>query len=91
MNHWMFSCKEVTRLVSESLDQTLPFYQRLGILIHLMMCQFCTRYRKQLLMLKETIRLVAEQSEDLHASIILPPEARDRIQRSIQSSLESSG
>ena len=86
MNHWMFNCKEVTRLISESLDRELPLYQRMGIRIHLLMCKFCSRYRKQLLFLRATMRLHVEHSEDMEPSIKLPPEARERIRQSIRDS-----
>ena len=83
MSHWMFNCKEVTRMVSESMDRKLLLYQRIGIRIHLLMCKFCTRYQRQLSFLKETIRFYAEHIENLSTPIKLPPEARERIQRSI--------
>jgi len=84
MNHWMFKCKEVTRMVSESLDRKLPLYQRIGIRIHLLMCKFCSRFKKQLQFLRETIRLHVELDKDTELSTKLPPEARERIKKSIQ-------
>ena len=84
MNHWMFKCKEVTRMVSESLDRKLPLYQRIGLRIHLLMCKFCSRFKKQLLFLRETIRLHVERGNDTELSTKLPPEARERIRKSIQ-------
>jgi hypothetical protein len=84
MNHWMFKCKEVTRMVSESLDRKLPLYQRIGVRIHLLMCKFCSRFKKQLLFLRETIRLHVERGNDTELSTKLPPEARERIRKSIQ-------
>ncbi len=47
MKHWMFSCEEVTRMVSESMDRDLPRYQRIGIWIHLLICKFCSRYKQR--------------------------------------------
>ncbi len=88
MNHWMFNCKEITRMVSEALDRELPFYQRIGIRMHLLMCKLCSRYRRQLLLLRETIRLQAASSEDIESAIVLPPGARERIKRSIQNALD---
>lgn len=84
MNHWMFKCKEVTRMVSESLDRKLPLYQRIGVRIHLLMCKFCSRFKKQLLFLRETIRLHVERGKDTELSTKLPPEACERIRKSIQ-------
>ena len=87
MNHWMFNCQAVTRMVSESLDRKLPFYQRMGIRMHLLMCKLCSRYRRQLLFLRETIRLQAASSEDIESAIVLPPGTRERIKRSIRNAL----
>jgi len=70
-------------MVSESLDHKLPFHQRLGIRIHLLMCKFCSRYRKQLFFLRETLHLYAEHNKSSEPSIKLSSEARERIKRSI--------
>jgi hypothetical protein len=87
MNNWIFNCKAVTRMVSESMDRKLPFYQRMGIRMHLLMCKLCSRYRRQLSFLRETIRLQAASSEDIESAIVLPPGARERIKRSIRNAL----
>ncbi len=81
MHHWMGNCKKVTRMVSESLDRKLPLHQRMGIRIHLLMCKFCSRYRKQLLILREAMRLQEKYVEDTKPSPTLRPEARERIRR----------
>jgi len=59
----MLSCKEATRLVSESLDRELPVRQRLSLRFHLMMCYLCRRYRKQLHFLRSLMRLYGEEEE----------------------------
>ncbi|MBW2538960.1 MAG: zf-HC2 domain-containing protein [Deltaproteobacteria bacterium] len=79
----MLTCKEATRLVSESLDHKLPLRQQMAVWIHLLMCKFCARYRKQLLMLRD----LAEHSfylEEMQPHVALPQEARERIQRSLK-------
>jgi len=83
MNHWMFNCRKVTRMVSDSLDHKLPLYQRFGIRIHLMMCKFCSRYRDQLLLMRKIIGPKMDKKEtDL--SIKLSSKARERIKRLMQ-------
>ncbi|MGD1969648.1 MAG: hypothetical protein PVH74_16715 [Desulfobacterales bacterium] len=57
----MYNCKEVSEMVSESMDRALPFYQRVLMRLHLLMCKYCARYREQL----ETIR-AASRYEQLH-------------------------
>lgn len=90
MRHLMYDCKEVTQMVSESLDRKLPLHQRMGIRVHLFMCKFCSRYRRQLLILREAIRLQERLGEDKGSPIALPPEARERIKRSFNNSLNKS-
>jgi len=79
MHHWMFNCREVTRLVSESLDRELPLYQRMGLRFHLLMCKFCGRYRKQLLIMRETMRSHAKYDVEADCSVSLSPETRKRM------------
>lgn len=54
MRHWMFRCKDVSHKVSLSLDASLPLHQRLAVRMHLMMCRYCARFRRQLIMLKKS-------------------------------------
>jgi len=83
MGHWMFNCQEVSRMVSASLDRRLPLYQRAAVRMHLAMCRYCSRLRRQLLMLKEAARqddAAVTKSED---QCTLSPEARQRIKENI--------
>ncbi len=62
----MLSCKEVSRLVSDSLDRKLPWQQRLAVRVHLLMCCLCSRFQRQLLLLRDAVRhhrTIIEQSE----------------------------
>lgn len=54
--HWLFSCKDISRLVSDSMDRNLPLKHRLGIRFHLMMCRYCSRFAKQLKKMRRMIR-----------------------------------
>ena len=49
----MLSCKDVTRLISESMDTSLPIGKRIGMRLHLLMCKFCSRYERQLLLIRD--------------------------------------
>ena len=84
MNHWMFNCRKVTRMVSDSLDHKLPLYQRFGIRIHLMMCKFCSRYRNQLLLMRKIIGPKMMDKKETDLSIKLSSKARERIKRLMQ-------
>jgi len=81
MRHWMFSCKKITSMISESMDRDLSLYKRMGIRFHLMMCALCRRYQKQLLF----IRSVLQQSDDVKdvSGLSLPQAVRKRIEEKL--------
>ena len=83
----MLSCKEVSRLVSESLDHKLPFWKRVSVWIHLRLCRLCQGFRKDLLKIRDSARqhpndIKMDASEPNSA---LSEEARERIQRALES------
>jgi len=81
----MLSCKDVTRLLSDSMDHSLPLGKTIGVRLHLVICKFCARYERQLLLIRETARrLVAmEETPGESAGERLSGEARDRIRKSL--------
>jgi hypothetical protein len=50
------SCKDVHRLVAESLDHPLPFWQRTQMRLHLMACDACRAFKTQLIWLSRALR-----------------------------------
>ncbi len=84
----MLSCKQVSILVSESMDRDLPFRQQFSMRLHLFMCSLCSRFRRQILFLREAAHAFGEASEegDLLANVRLSPEARARINQAVQRS-----
>ncbi|HWP49472.1 MAG TPA: hypothetical protein VNM22_20105 [Candidatus Limnocylindrales bacterium] len=79
------TCKEVTRLISESLDKKLPFYQRLSLHAHFRLCIFCKRYARQLLFIRETLRSLSQRIEDpVFPLPSLSEEARETMKRRIR-------
>jgi len=43
----MLMCKEATRLISEGLDRRLSLWQRISLRLHVMMCDACAAYKRQ--------------------------------------------
>ena len=79
MSHWMFNCKDVSQRVSESMDRSLPLYQRILIKMHLMMCKYCSRFQNQLLILRHACRLENLHGEDLDDAHALSQDVADRL------------
>lgn len=95
VNHWMFKCKDISALVSRSMDTKLPLHQRLGIKVHLMMCHLCRQYKNQLTLLSaalKTIDPVSIKSFDIDIYNTSPDESLiiplpDSIKKEIQDRL----
>jgi len=79
----MLSCKNVTQLISESMDTSLPIGKRIGVRVHLLMCKFCSRYERQLLLIRETVRRIAatEEKPGEPPGETLSEEAKERIRK----------
>ena len=81
----MLSCKDVTRLISESMDHSLPLGKRVGVRLHLLVCKFCSRYERQLLLIRETVRRLAATERCVRAppGEPLSEEAKERIRKAL--------
>jgi hypothetical protein len=84
MTHWMFCCKDVSQKVSQSLDATLPFHHRMAIRFHLMMCRYCSRVRRQLILLRKMSRHMDDDPSATSTSATLSDEAKDRIKKKLR-------
>jgi len=77
-------CREMVRLLSDSMDRPLPFSIRIKKRLHFLICCWCQRYEEQLRYLRETSRAFPEQSEQ-SCQACLPNESKERIKRLVQS------
>lgn len=77
-------CKEVTRMVSESMDRDLPWGHRVKMRIHLAMCSYCSRFKKQLALLRKAGQSLATHRTGPDDSPVLPQDARDRIKKALR-------
>jgi hypothetical protein len=51
----MLSCKEATRLLSQAQDRRLSYGERIKLRLHLMACVACSRFSRQLAVLREAV------------------------------------
>ena len=81
----MPSCKEVSRLVSESMEMKLPLRKRIGLWIHLSMCRLCKGFARQLRVIQAAAKEHGESEDDTSlADATLSDDARERIRRAMQ-------
>lgn len=78
----MLSCKEVSLLISQSYDARLTWRQRLAVRLHLLICEACSRFAKQMRFLRRAGRAFNDRQQDGGGG--LSPNARDRIRSSLR-------
>lgn len=62
----MLSCREVTLLLSESLEHPLKFREKMALKMHLAMCDGCHNFDKQMLSLRGLTKLYAKGATESH-------------------------
>jgi hypothetical protein len=72
----MLNCRRATRLVSDRLDRSLSWFNRLRLGVHLLACPPCARFRRAVEWLHRS--LASAPFDDR-----LSPQARARIQRAL--------
>jgi len=83
----MPTCRQVSRLQSDALDQHLPLPKRFGLQLHLLVCKWCRRYGKQIRFLREAVHEHPAEVDEATPRT-LSPEARERLKRSLRSEKE---
>ncbi len=79
-------CRDMTALISASLDQRLPWSQRWAFRLHILYCTSCRRYRRQVEALRAGLRRLGEaiRTGGDATGPALAPVARERIHKAIQ-------
>ncbi len=86
----MLRCREISKLVSESMERKLSFREWLELRMHLVMCSVCNGFAKQVRFLRLAARRGAQRFHDSQtdAEVKLSPEARARIRASLRDSIK---
>ena len=83
----MSRCKDITKLISDSMERKLSFWQRIDLRTHLILCGFCRRFQANVLALRKlaTSELaLSEKTEVASGKPILSVEAKTRIRDAIR-------
>jgi len=76
-------CREVVRILSQSLDGPLPLRTRIQLRFHYLICCWCQRYEAHLHLLRKYCRRFPEGISNV-ATFTLKPETRERIKRALK-------
>jgi hypothetical protein len=77
MKFLMISCKEASFLTAKKEEGKLSFGESLKLWFHTSMCEFCTRFYKQM-------RRIGGESPHVHSEEELSPAGRERIEQLIR-------
>jgi len=82
------TCKQASKLISQSLDRPLSWSELMQLKLHLMICDACSRFKKQLNLLRVAMQNIRTNMEK-NSAITLPLAAKARIIEQIESDQES--
>jgi hypothetical protein len=77
------SCKEVFRLISDSMEQPLSLRKRISLRLHFLICKWCSRYLKQLHFIRNILRRNPEKVGET-APGALSQETKERIKKALR-------
>jgi len=73
-------CREMVRILSQSMDEPMPPMMRTKKRLHFLICCWCQRYEEQLHYIHETARQFPEHADE-SSDISFPPDAKERIKQ----------
>lgn len=73
----MLTCKQASQLISQSLDQPLSRLDRFKLRFHLLICDACTRFNRQLRQLRMAMQKLVNIEQD--SAIQLTAETKAKI------------
>src|SRR6266436_8700294 len=71
-------CREMVRILSQSMDEPIPLMMRIRKRIHFLICCWCQRYEEQLHYIRKTAREFPEYVGDI-SDVKLSTAARDQL------------
>lgn len=62
MAGWMDTCRKISIMLSEGMDRDLTPWERVRIRIHLFICEACTRFARQLRILRQASAALVDRT-----------------------------
>lgn len=80
----MFKCRDISHLISQSMDRRLPWHIRMGIKFHLMMCKLCLRYQQQLKLIHLSFAELEKHHHSDTCHACLPEDVKNNIRKKLE-------
>lgn len=81
----MLSCKDASRLQSQAQDRRLTLAERFSLRLHLLICDNCRRFARQLQLIRKACRQVNASDRMEAGREGLGPDAKARILKEVAS------
>jgi hypothetical protein len=78
-------CREVIKLLSQSMEVKLPITTRIKLRFHYLICIWCQRYEKQLRALRKIASSLPERVDDCCPET-LPDSSKERLKQALRES-----
>jgi hypothetical protein len=75
-------CREMVRILSQSMDQPMPLSIRIKKRIHYLICCWCQRYEEQLHYIRDTARKFPEHADEIRDGAFAP-DVKERIKQKL--------
>jgi hypothetical protein len=75
-------CREMVRIMSQSMDEPMPLMMRIKKRLHFLICCWCQRYEEQLHYIHETARQFPEHAGEV-SNVPFPPDVKERIKQKL--------
>jgi len=82
-------CREMVRILSQSMDEPMPLLMRIKKRLHFLICCWCQRYEEHLRYIHETARYFPEHADEA-SNIPFPPDAKERIKQKLVDQIRQS-
>jgi hypothetical protein len=79
----MLVCRQAARLISDSCQRPLNWGERIALRVHLLACEACRNFKRQVRLLREAARRLPDAPVEAFADLRLPEAARQRIIRAL--------
>ena len=76
-------CREMVRILSQSMDEPMPLIMRIKKRLHFLICCWCQRYEEQLHYLRKTAREFPDHVGDI-SDVKLSTAAREQLKQRMQ-------
>lgn len=86
----MLDCKHASELLSQAMERRLSLRQRMALRLHLLLCDACTQFARQLELLRKAVMTLGRKLDN-DDKVTLPLQARERIAAAVANQSRQSG